>query len=113
MNKYLELEEEIAKYLGWFGIVRLNDSLIGYESGANPNKSFRSSIPEYSRDMNESSFLAQSYQCHVSEGDSSCSGDMYVTHYKDHSSPEQAKMYLIALEVLEKLEEAQESHQEF
>lgn len=105
MNIYLEAEKSLAEGLGWFGIVQRGEDLIGYPGISNPKKVFRSVVPKYCRDSDENSLLAQVYGCIPVPGESCAAGDIYVVHYKDHSSPEQAKMYLVVLEVLEKMDD--------
>lgn len=102
---YKKFELHIAELLGWFGIIDTPEGLIGYPQGVNPNKVFRSKIPEYIRNEEVNDSIAITYDVEINEYKDYYCGETYVSHFKDHKSQKLARQYLVVMEAIEKLEE--------
>ena len=101
------LEKQLATLLGWFGIVQYQNKLIGYMSGDNPGKTFRQTIPQYTRNVEVNEKLATNFCINIVSQKDTYYGNLFVAHTKDYDNPQIAKMILVALEVIDLLEEYQ------
>lgn len=106
--KNIFMEQEIALLLGWFGIVPFENGFIGYPPGTDPKKSFRQHLPQYTRNVQDSEKLAKDFNITVHLKNQSYHGDIFVAHIKDYPNAQGAKMNLIAMEVIELLEDYQQ-----
>lgn len=103
---HLEIERQLAYLLGWFNIVEVEGKLIGYPPGANMRKEFRSCVPQYTRDMQTSEDLRKEFNVHItlSNDGKVYYGDMYCAKIPEYTSDDEARMCLVALEVMEILD---------
>lgn len=107
MTKFILAEKILASLLGWFDIVIVEDKLIGFPIGVNSKKQFRQSIPQYTRDQEETDKLIAQYNVKIIESNDGLSffGDTYVAQNDPTIPKEFMKRYLVVLETIEILEE--------